>query len=157
VVPHSSLTPEGYHTNLALQYLYQEKIEDAARHARIALDFAPTSYAVRSLSARIEKAKGNVDAAIDMYEKLVVESPGDSEGYYLIGRWSMEQKNWTKAAEYFKRALTQGNYTTEVLNDLAFVEIQLGNSAGAVEYWQKSLVLNANQPDIQKQLESYKQ
>ena len=55
-----------------------------------------------------------------------------------------------------KKAMALGYYTTELLNDLAQVQVQLGNTNEAIDYWQKSLALNSNQPDIQKQLSTYK-
>src|SRR3990170_255916 len=121
VVPHSSMTPEGFHTNLALQFLYHSDLNAAAKHARIALDFAPSSYSARSLNARIEMAKGNLDAAIAIYEKLVQETPNDSEAFFLIGKWAMEKKDWNKAATNLKRAMSLGYFTTEILNHLALV------------------------------------
>jgi len=152
----SNKTPEEYHTNLALQFLTRSNFEEAARHVRIALDFSPGLYSARSLSARIDKASGRDDAAIAAYEKLVEESPADSEGFFLIGKWSMEKQDYKKGSEMMKKAMTLGYYTTELLNSLASAEVQLGNNAEAVEYGEKSLTLNSNQPEIQKQLATYK-
>lgn len=141
-------TPELYHTNLALQYFFQEKYDLAAKHARIALDFAPTLYAARSLNARIEKARGNSDTAIANYQKLLEESPADSEGFYLVGKWLLEKNELQKSADSMKKALSLGYYTTEILNDLGTLEKQRGNLKDAVSYWEKSLALEPNQPEI---------
>jgi GWxTD domain-containing protein len=148
--------PEGYHTNLALQLLYQGKLTEAALHDRIALDFAPSSYPARSLSARIDQAKGNTDAAIAAYEKLVQESTDDKEGFYLIGKWSLEKQQWQKALDNLKQALALGYYTADLLNCLAKAEIGLGHATEAVGYLEKSLALNSNQPEIQQLLGTYK-
>ena len=156
VAPHSA-APENYHTNLALQFLNQNKLPEASKHVRIAMDFAPSSYAARSLSARIEKAKGNTDAAIQAYELLIPETPTDAEGLYLLGKWYFEKQNWVKASDYMKKALDTGYYTTEILNSLGRVQVQLGKTTEAVGYWEKSLALNSDQPDIQKELATYKQ
>ena len=157
VTASSNNGPENYHANIALQHLFRGELDDAARHVRIALDFAPTSYAARSLSARIQKAKGDTAGAIATYDKLLAESPADSEGFFLVGKWSLDSQNWKKASDSLKKAMDLGYYNTELLNDLAKAEMQLGNKAGAVDYWQKSLALNSNQPDIQKQVSTYKQ
>jgi|GEM_PF-4478553 len=155
IAPYSA-APENYHVNLALQFYNQNRLPEAAKHVRIALDFAPSSYPARALSARIEKAKGNTDAAINAYEQLVQENPSDTEGMYLIGKWYLEKQNWQKASENLKKALDTGYYTTDILNCLAKAQIQLGKTAEAVGYWEKSLALNSNQPDIQKELQTYK-
>ena len=97
ILPQSVNPPGAYHTNIALQFFLQKDYVNAARHARIAVDLDPTSYAARSLIARIEKAKGNTDTAIASYEKLVQESPTDSEGYYYIGKWALEEKQTAKS------------------------------------------------------------
>ena len=51
-----------------------------------------------------------------------------------------------------KKALSLGYYTTEILNDLGTVEKQRGNVQDAVSYWEKSLALEPNQPEITKLL-----
>jgi tetratricopeptide (TPR) repeat protein len=153
----SANPPETLHTNLSLQYFLRGDLESASRHARIASDLAPNSYIARGLLARIEKAKGNTPEAIAAYEKMVQESPGDSEGYYYIGKWSLEQKDPQKASGMLKKALELGFYTTDLLNTLASAELQLGNKQSAVEYWQKSLALDAKQPEIQQLLTQHKQ
>ena len=130
---------------------------NAARHARIASDLDPTSYAARSLMARIEKAKGNTNVAIASYEKLVQESPTDSEGYYYIGKWALEEKQAEKASQMLKKALDLGLYSTDLLNNLASAELQLGNTQSAVDYWKKSLALDQKQPEIENLLSQHKQ
>jgi GWxTD domain-containing protein len=156
ITPKPDFSPEFYHTNVALQYLYRGNYTEASKHSRIALDFAPSSYAARSLNARIEKAKGNLDGALTTYEKLLVETPTDSEGFYLVGTWAIEKQDYKKASDMLKKAMSLGYYTTDLLNQLARAEIQLGNSKDAVNYWEKSLALNANQPEIQKLLATHK-
>jgi len=156
VLASSNRTPEEYHTNLALQYFFRGNFDEASKHVRIALDFSPVLYSARSLSARIEKAKGHDDAAIATYEKLVEESPADSEGFFLIGKWSMEKQEWEKGSAMMKKAISLGYYTTEALNSLAGAEIELGNKDQAIDYWEKSLALDSNQPEIQKQISTYK-
>ena len=157
IVAPASAAPENYHANLALQYYNQKRLPEAAKHARIALDFAPSSYAARSLTARIEAAKGNTDGAITMYEGLIQENVGDAEGLYLLGKWYFEKQNYAKASETMKKALDTGYYTTDILNLLGRIQIQLGKPTEAVGYWEKSLALNSNQPEIQKELATYKQ
>ena len=153
----SANPPEALHTNLSLQYFLRNDLESAVRHARIAIDLAPNSYVARGLLARIEKAKGNIPEAISAYEKLVQEAPADSEAYYYIGKWSLEQKDAQKASGMLKKAMELGFYTTDLLNTLATAELQLGNKQSAVEFWEKSLALDSSQPEIQQLLSQHKQ
>jgi GWxTD domain-containing protein len=157
ILAQSGNTPAAYHTNIALQFFLQNDYVNAARHARIAADLDPTAYAARSLMARIEKEKGNTQNAIASYEKLVQESPSDSEGYYYIGKWALEQKQTEKASQMLKKALDLGLYSTDLLNNLASAELQLGNTQAAVDYWKKSLALDAKQPEIETLLSQHKQ
>jgi GWxTD domain-containing protein len=157
IVAPFSAAPENYHTNLALQFLNQNRLAEASRHVRMALDFSPSSHAAKSLSARIEKAKGNTDAAIAAYEQLLQETPADAEALFTVGKWYLEKQDWQKAFERMKKALDTGYYTTEILNHLASIQIHFGKPAEAVGYWEKSLALNSNQPEIQKELKTYKQ
>lgn len=150
VIPANTRTPEDYHTNLALQYFYKGDYDLAAKHVRIALDFAPNLYAAKSLNARIEKGRGNMDAALQSYQKLLEEAPADSEGYFLVGKWWLEKKDLQKSSDAMKKALSLGYYTTEILNDLGSVELQMGNVKDALSYWEKSLALEPNQPEITK-------
>lgn len=148
ITPSFERTPEQYHANLSLQYFYRNDLAEASKHARIAQDFVPSSYPARSLMARIEKAKGNTEAAIKAYEQLLLEYPADSEGFYLIGKWAMDLKDWNRSEDMMKKAIQLGYFTRELLNNLASVEISLGRPKDAVEYWQKSLALDDNQPEI---------
>ena len=157
IVAPASSAPENYHSNLALQFYNQNRLAEASKHVRIAMDFAPSSYAARSLSARIEKAKGNIDGAITAYEALLQENVSDPEGLYLLGTWYFEKKDWQKASDSMKKALDTGYYTTEILNLLARIQIQLGKPTEAIGYWEKSLALNSNQPEIQQELATHKQ
>jgi GWxTD domain-containing protein len=157
ILPQSGNTPSSYHTNIALQFFLQNDYVNAARHARIASDLDPTAYAARSLMARIEKAKGNTQNAIASYEKLVQESPADSEGFYYIGKWALEEKQAEKASQMLKKALDLGLYSTDLLNNLASAQLQLGNTQAAVDYWKKSLALDAKQPEIENLLSQHKQ
>jgi len=157
ILAQSGNTPAAYHTNIALQFFLQNDYVNAARHARIASDLDPTAYAARSLMARIEKEKGNTENAIASYEKLVQESPSDSEGYYYIGKWALEQKQTEKASQMLKKALDLGLYSTDLLNNLASAELQLGNTQAAVDYWKKSLALDEKQPEIENLLSQHKQ
>jgi GWxTD domain-containing protein len=150
VVPTPNSTPEQYHTNVALQNYFKGNYDEAAKHVRIALDFAPSSYPARSLNARIDKARGNTGGAIQAYEKLLQESPSDSEGFFLVGKWCLESQDFRKASDMMKKAINLGYYTTELLNDLGQSEMHLGNSKEAIAFWEKSLALDSNQPDIQK-------
>ena len=56
-----------------------------------------------------------------------------------------------------KKALDLGLYSTDLLNNLASAELQLGNTQAAVDYWKKSLALDAKQPDIENLLSQHKQ
>ena len=152
----STSPPESYHTNIALQLFYQGKLEEAAMHTRIALDFAPSSYPAKTLTARIDQAKGNTDAAIAAYEMLLTEGSSDSEGFFLVGKWSLEKQQWNKALANLKQAMTLGYYTAELLNCMAKAEIALGHANEAVGYMEKSLALNSNQPEIKQLLATYK-
>jgi len=156
IVAPFAAAPENYHANLALQYYNQGRVAEASKHVRIALDFAPSSYAARSLSARIEKAKGNDDAAIASYEKLLQENTDDTEGMYLLGKWLLDKQDWQRASEMMKKALDSGYYTTEILNSMGRIQIHMGNTVEAIGYWEKSLALNSNQPEVQKELETHK-
>lgn len=157
ISPTATPPPEYYHTNLALQYYFQGNAEEAAKHVRIALDFAPSHYAARGLSARILKLKGDTDGAIAAYEKLIQEQPTDAEGYFLIGKWSLEKQDWRTASEMLQKAMAGGYYTIELLNGLASAQLHLGNPGSAVDYWQKSLALDSHQPEIEQQLATHKQ
>jgi GWxTD domain-containing protein len=157
ILPQSVNTPTAYHTNIALQFFLQNDYANATRHARIATDLDPTSYAAKSLIARIEKAKGNTEGAIASYEKLLQEAPGDSEAYYYIGKWALEEKQTEKASQMLKKALDLGLYSTDLLNNLASAELQLGNTQAAVDYWKKSLAIDAKQPEIESLLSQHTQ
>jgi GWxTD domain-containing protein len=157
VMPTKPMAPADYHTNVATQYYYVGNGDETGHHARIALDFAPSSYTAKSLLVRAQKLKGDTAGAIAAYEKLIVEMPTDSEGYFLIAKWSMEKEDWKTAEDNFKKAITAGYYTTELLNDLGQAQLKLGNKAEAVATWKKSLALDNHQPEIEKQIATYNQ
>src|SRR5262249_41486296 len=64
IAPEKNNSQESYHNNVALQYFFAGNFDEATKHTRIALDFAPSSYPARTLLARIDQAKGNTQEAI---------------------------------------------------------------------------------------------
>ena len=85
--------PEGDKTEIAIDYFKK------------ALDLGQTDPLVYRRLADLEYSKKNLDQAREYLAIYLVVSPNDGESWMDLGNWSKEAGDYTRAREYYKRAL----------------------------------------------------
>lgn len=79
------------------------------------------------------------------------------ELYFILGRSYQYLGEFSKAITLLDQALSHYGLNTNTLNALAECHIRLGNSAEALAAWEKSLEINAEQPEVQKNVKFLKE
>jgi predicted TPR repeat methyltransferase len=88
--------------------------------------------------------KGDVDAALEIYEKLCSACP-ENEGYYLLlAEIHMQRQMPDKAAAAGQAALDRGHKTALIYRALGNAMLAAGNKAKASEYFKTGLALAPN-------------
>lgn len=80
----------------------------------------------------------------------------DLEVDKLLGRAYLETSDFSKAVEFFEKALGAGGEIVEILNLLGYSHYKNNDRARARKYLERSLALNPNQPEIMRLMEGSK-
>jgi hypothetical protein len=72
------------------------------------------------------------------------------DAYTILSDAYQKQEQWAKAIDILDKAIQHFGVNTELLNPLGTCHLMLGDRNKAGEAWNKSLELNANQPEIRK-------
>jgi tetratricopeptide (TPR) repeat protein len=123
----------------------------AERALAHALDQAPDSVPVRLDLARAELSHGHADGALE----TLGPAPPSPERSILMGAASSVLGRWPDAARHYQEALTAREPTPEVLNGLGWALHKQGRNQEAADALRRSLALRADQPQIQKLLETF--
>lgn len=86
---------------------------------------------LREKLADLYLRQGNRPAAQEQLEHMIRENPLNAQAYYLLGNLAGEEKNFSKAAEYFERAL--------LFNPSIAISIELAAMQIASEQGQRAL------------------
>jgi len=78
------------------------------------------------------------------------------EIYFMMGKAYQKLGKLNKAINIFDKAISQYGLNTNILNSLGECYFQLGESQEALAVWEKSLEINANQPQIRKNVGALK-
>ncbi len=94
--------------------------------------FPAHSEAVLSLA----QAKWNLnkkEEAFHLIEPLLEHSSDSTAAYFLMGRFSLEEKQTDKACEYFKKAVESNPKNIEAWYELARIYLKLNETAKSIE------------------------
>jgi tetratricopeptide (TPR) repeat protein len=125
--------------------------QGAERALARALEQAPDSAPVRLDLARAELSHGHADGALE----TLAPAPPSPERSVLMGAASSVLGRWADAGRHYQDALTAREPTVEVLNGLGWALHKQGRNREAADALRRSLALRADQPQIQKLLETF--
>jgi len=83
--------------------------------------------------------------------------PPKFEVFFIMGRAYQNLGELDKAIDVFNKALSHYGLNINLLNTLGECYFQLGNVKEALDAWEKSLEINPNQPQIQKNVKTLKE
>lgn len=113
-----------------------------------ALALAPDSAPLRIDLARAQLGERKSAEAL----ATLAEAPASGERSALQGAAYSMQGRWAEAASQFQSAMEKNPPTPQLLNGLAWAQLQLGRSGQAADLFGRSLSLDANQPEIRRLL-----
>lgn len=90
---------------------------------------------------------GDDDAALDAFRAAIETDPGYSDAYYNIGRLFHIRYDYDTAIKQYEKALANDPYAPDVLYNLALAKSGTGDAAGAIEAWERYLILTEGDPD----------
>ena len=108
--------------------------------------------------SRIYAAQKQYTKILPLLEPLMKLPESSSfDVHFILGRSYQELEEFQKAIDIFDRALEQFGINTLILNALGVSYFRLANSAEALAAWEKSLEMNPDQPEIQKNIKAIKE
>jgi tetratricopeptide (TPR) repeat protein len=99
--------------------------------------------------------KNKIGKAIDYYRKAAVATADNAIPLNSLGQVCFNQREFEKARQYFEMAAAGRPKSAEYTRNLANAYLMLDNTKKACEYWEKSLKINRDQPDVREFLSRY--
>lgn len=89
---------------------------------------------------------GEDDAALEAFRATLEIDEGYSDAYYNIGRLFHIRNDYDTAIRQYEKALVNDPYAPDVLYNLALAKSGAGDVAGAIETWERYLILAEGDP-----------
>ena len=111
-----------------------------------ALQLAPDAVSVSLELARVDLARDRTAQA----RALLARLPASRERSVLLGVVATRAASWEEAVRYYREALAAGPIDKDVLNALGWALYRSGRAREAAELLDRSLALDAAQPEIRR-------
>lgn len=107
----------------------------------------------RRIDALINQAielqqKGDMDAAAELYSRILAEKPDHAEAIQLLGLCRHQQGDNAAAIILLRRAVTLAPDVLQFRNNLGIVEMAAGNYLAASRTFSQSIAAGENSPDM---------
>lgn len=141
-------------TSLALgeQLMALERTEEARPVVEKAVAMAPRLGRARELLARLEIDAGNPAKVVDLLEPVYAEVQDRYDLLRVLGEAYFHLGRYEDAENLLARAILLENPDTRSLNLLGLARFQVSDFEGAREAFQRSLTLDAEQPQVEEAL-----
>lgn len=70
--------------------------------------------------ARLTERSGKIERAKSMYQAILSDEPGNQLAYHRLGVIAAQQKQWSQAERYFRKAYTIGRPSAQLLSDMSY-------------------------------------
>ncbi len=143
---------------LGTQYFNHGDMEKAFQYTHAAYQKQPDSHNIALSLARIRMNKKEYAEVEPLLAPMLEreESPA-YEVYFILGKSYQYRGELNKAVQTFNDAISQYGLNTPLLNVLGECYFRMGDPVEARAAWEKSLEINADQPEIKKSLEKIKE
>ena len=167
VSPRGNLLEAGFHGNmlpfgpenpgftslaLAEQLMALDRKEEARPVIEKAVAMAPRLGRARELLARLEIEAGNPAQVVDLLEPVYAEVQDRYDLIRVLGEAYFHLGRYEDAEELLARAILLENPDAQSLNLLGLARFQVSDFEGAREAFQRSLALDAEQPQVEEAL-----
>lgn len=167
VSPRASLAQAGFHgvmlpydpsiagfTSLSLgeQLMNLERDEEARPLLETAVAEAPRLGRARELLARLEMREGKADRVVELLEPVYAEVQDRYDLVRTLGEAYFHLARYEEAETLLTRAIVLVNPDARSLNLLGLARYQVSDFDGAREVFERSLALDADQPEVEEAL-----
>lgn len=141
---------------LGRQYFNQGKTKKALFHLERAFHSQPNSQEYAEMLARLYLRIEEYEKAKTILLPFQESSKVRYEVYFFLGQAHQALGEFDYAISVYNKAITHYGININILNSIGDCYHRLGNINEALAAWDKSLELNPNQPEIEKQINSTK-
>jgi len=138
--------------NLALSQWHIGERTDARSNLQQLLELEPAHYSANQLLASVYLIQGDVNQAIETYEKLIGEF-AYSMDLSNLALAHMLERNYTRAIALIERAIEQSVDNSSLHLNLADALVLSGNKAESTKHYSRVLTLNDDTNSMQALLE----
>lgn len=138
--------------NLALSQWHIGERTDARSNLQQLLELEPAHYSANQLLASVYLIQGDVNQAIETYEKLIGEF-AYSMDLSNLALAHMLERNYTRAIALIERAIEQSVDNSSLHLNLADALVLSGNKAESAKHYSRVLTLNDDTNSMQALLE----
>lgn len=157
---YARVLPEGsdplYDRILGLQLYNLERFEESKERLASAHGRKPSEDTAAELARTLLALKDHAAVGPLLAPYLGQEKPARYEVYLMAGRAARETRDYARGIEIYDAAVAHYGANTGVLNMIGECYFGLGRYGEALAVWEKSLSVDANQPEVKKQVELLK-
>lgn len=135
------------HALLGYTLLNVDRLEEAARHSRRALEFDPRNHTALFTLASVDERQGRFEAAIAGYRAALEVRPEDSQASYQLGMALLRSGKVDEAKERIAAVILQDPEVYQTHLTFALAEVQRGDPWNALHCAEAALVARPNDPD----------
>jgi WD40 repeat protein/tetratricopeptide (TPR) repeat protein len=135
---------------VASTFLKYNRVEEAERIMKEALDAAPNDAQILRRAARVDIRAQRKDEARAKLDRAVAAAPDDEVTYRDYGWQLYDMKDYAKAMEQFKKAdAWYGGRDTDVNSGIALTELELGHQDAAVARYKRLIKIGSEWGDAE--------
>ncbi len=122
------------HNRLAMMLMFSGQLEEAKKESLIALERDALNVGIYLQLSRLERATGNMEAAIDYARKYQEQKPEDIEANIQLGDLLRDSGKLNAAEEQYKQAQVLQNAPVRPALKLAIIASRKGDIPAARQY-----------------------
>ena len=115
------------------------KLDEAAATLEELVRRDPPNPVFRASLARVEKQRGRMQRAVELYRDAVAYTPDDAHAWYDLASAFGDAGDMKHAAEAAREALRRDGRSADAHNVLGIVELNEGHAAGAMDEFRKAI------------------
>ncbi len=138
------------HIQLGLAYIERNNMERARKKLNRALELDPESAGAHAALGLVYQKEGENSLAESQFVKSLKFDPAFTRGRTYYAAFLYSQGRFQEAFNQFEAASQDTEFASraQVFSNMGLCASKLGNHGEALKAYEKSLVLNADQPDL---------
>ncbi len=142
----------GIHALISKDYTLLGKLNSALRHARTAVEMAPSNTEYRQNLADIYLAAHDLDSALIQYRQVLRGDSSDVSVMYTIGRIYQQQQKFPEALEVYRTISEEFGANWQALIQMASVYEFLKQFDSAAVVYHQMLGIDPSNTELKKRL-----